>query len=242
MMGPKSYAEQQLRPEKLVEENMQLVRRLAWHFHGRVGHFVEIDDILQAGYLGLVDASQRYSTREGVGFAAYAAIRIRGSIIDHLRRNSNLCRATITMQQKVKHTITMLERDLMRTPTSQEIAKRLDITIQELEEWQARFQANKIQSLEEVYSDQNALFQDNNISPEDKTLQSEMRGLLKMALKKLPEREALVLQLYYVEELNVYEVAAILDVTTGRVSQIKKAAIERLRTFISDMINESVEV
>lgn len=239
MMGPKGYAEQQNRPETLVKEHMQLVRRLAWHFHGRVGHFVEIEDILQAGYLGLVDASQRYSAREGVAFSAYAAIRIRGSIIDFLRRNSNLCRATITMQQKVKQATLSLERELKRTPTPKEIAEHLNIPITELEDWQARFQANKVQSLDEVYSDHNVLFQDQNFSPEDQTLQSEMRGLLKQALKKLPEREALVLQLYYVEELNVYEVAAILDVTTGRVSQIKKSAIERLRVFITELTNDS---
>lgn len=93
-------------------------------------------------------------------------------------------------------------------------------------------------SLDEVYSDHNVLFQDHNFSPEDQTLQSEMKTLLKRALTKLPQREALVLQLYYVEELNVYEVAAILDVTTGRVSQIKKAAIERLRGFIKEMTND----
>ncbi len=142
------------------------------------------------------------------------------------------------MQQKVKQTILVLERELKRTAEPKEIADRLKISISELEDWQARFQANKVHSLDEVYSDHNVLFQDHNFSPEDQTLQSEMKTLLKRALTKLPQREALVLQLYYVEELNVYEVAAILDVTTGRVSQIKKAAIERLRGFIKEMTND----
>lgn len=87
-------------------------------------------------------------------------------------------------------------------------------------------------------SDHNALFQDHNFSPEGQTLQSEMKTLLKRALTKLPQREALVLQLYYVEELNVYEVAATLDVTMGRVSQIKKATTERLRGFIKEVTND----
>lgn len=88
MIAPKAYPEQTPQPEKLIEQHMPLVQRLAWHFHGRVGRFVEIEDLLQAGYLGLVDAGQRYSVREGVTFSAYAAIRIRGSIVDLLRRLS----------------------------------------------------------------------------------------------------------------------------------------------------------
>lgn len=95
MIAPKGYEEQLPSPNKLVESHIPLVQRLAWHFQGRVGRFVEIEDLLQAGYLGLVDASQRYSVRDGVTFSAYAAIRVRGSIIDYLRRNSNLCRQTI---------------------------------------------------------------------------------------------------------------------------------------------------
>lgn len=80
---------------------MGLVQRLAWLFHGRVGRFVEIDDLIQAGYVGLVEASARYSIRDGVSFSAYAAIRVRGAILDMLRRNSNLCRKTISMRQAV---------------------------------------------------------------------------------------------------------------------------------------------
>ena len=236
MIAPAGYAEQKNSPDKLVEENTQFVRRLAWHFHRRTGRFAEIDDLLQAGYLGLVDASQRYSAREGVSFSAYAAIRIRGSIIDYLRRNSNLCRTTISMHQKVRKAQQALEGKLGRAAEATEVAEHLEMDLKEYSEWQARFEANHVQSLDEVYSDHSILFKDHNPSPEEATHQSEMKTQLKMALTKLPQREALVLQLYYVEELNVYEVAAILDVTTGRVSQIKKAAIERLRAMIEDSI------
>ncbi|MEY8881673.1 sigma-70 family RNA polymerase sigma factor [Donghicola sp. XS_ASV15] len=235
MIAPRSYAEQAPSPEKLVKDHMHLVKRLAWHFLGRVGRFVELEDLMQAGYLGLVDASQRYSVREGVSFSAYAAIRIRGSIVDLLRRNSNLCRKTIAMQQEVKKAISALEGELGRTPEAEEVAAKLEIPIEEYEDWQARFQANRVQSLDEVYSDQSMLFEDRNQNSEDLTHQSQLKQLLRNALEKLPEREALLLHLYYVEELNVYEVAAILGVTTGRVSQIKKAAIMRLRGLIGEV-------
>lgn len=187
---------------------------------------------MQAGYLGLVDASRRYSAREGVTFAAYAAIRVRGSIIDCLRRNSNLCRTTISMQQKVRAAERDLEIEHQRTPTPEELSEKMEMTLEELQNWQARFQASRVKSLDEVYTDHSILFQDFTPSPEEATYQSQMRGMLRKAIAKLPEREARVLQLYYVAELNVYEVAAILDVTTGRISQIKRAAIERAHSLI----------
>lgn len=236
MIAPKSYGEQAPNPDKLVEDHMKLVQRLAWHYQGRVGKFAEIDDLLQAGYLGLIDASKRYNVRDGVSFSAYATIRIRGAIVDYLRRNSNLCRNTITMRQKIEKARSDLQKKLERTPELEEIAQALEMPMSELQDWQARFQVNQLQSLDEVYSDHSLLFSDKSVQAEDSLQNSQLKQLLKISLGKLPEREALVLQLYYVEELNVYEVAAVLDVTTGRVSQIKKAAIMRLRDMMSDVL------
>jgi len=237
MIAPQSYQEQRLNSTRLVEEQMPLVQRLAWHFHGRVGRFVEVDDLLQAGYLGLVDASQRYSVCDGVSFAAYAAIRIRGSIIDHLRRNSNLCRNTISMRQAVERARRKLSQNLGREPETVELAEAMEMTTEKLQDWENRFQTNQLHSLDEVYTDHSILFSDNAITAEDALEQSQLKALLRHAIEDLPERNALVLQLYYVEELNVYEIAAILDVTTGRVSQIKKAAIEQLRDLMQSRLN-----
>lgn len=150
MICPKGYDEQSPKADKLVEENRQMVKHLAWHFQGRAGRFVELDDLMQAGYLGLVDASQKYSARDGVTFATYAAIRVRGSIIDSLRRNSNLCRTTIALQQKVRAAEKVLEGELQRTPTNGEIAEKMAMPQEELESWQARFQASRVKSLDEV--------------------------------------------------------------------------------------------
>lgn len=112
----------------------------------------------------------------------------------------------------------------------------MGLTLIELQDWEARFQVNQLQSLDEVYSDFSLLFEDKTSTAEDALQMTQMKGLLAKALGEIPEREAQVLQLYYVEELNVYEIAAILDVTTGRVSQIKKAAILRLRDMLSDVM------
>ena len=236
MIAPRNYGEQAPAPDKLVEDNMHLVQRLAWHYQGRVGKFAEIEDLMQAGYLGLVDASQRYSTREGVTFAAYAAIRVRGSIVDLLRRNSNLCRSTISMRQRISKARLDLEHSLGRAPQIEEVAEAMQMTLTELQDWEAKFQVNQLQSLDEVYTDHSLLFRDQGELPEDKLEQNQLKVHLRESIKDLPEREALVLQLYYVEELNVYEIAAVLDVTTGRVSQIKKAAILRLKDLLQERL------
>jgi RNA polymerase sigma factor for flagellar operon FliA len=171
--------------------------------------------------------------RPGVNFAAYAKIRIRGAIVDHLRANASLCRATLAMQQKMREASNRLEQELSRSPTAPELAEVLGLTTAEVQDWQAEFASSQTRSLDEVYSDHSILFQDTAVSAEDKIQQDELKGLLRLALGDLPQREALVLQLYYVEELNIYEIADILGVTTGRVSQIKKAAVERLRDGIA---------
>lgn len=144
---------------------------------------------------------------------------------------------TIAMQQKVRAAEAKLEGELQRTATVEELAQHMEMNQAELESWQARFQASKVKSLDEVYTDHSLLFEDVTPSPEEATHQSQLRAMLKKALSRLPEREALLLQLYYVEELNVYEVSAILGVTTGRVSQIKRAAIERAHSLIMDQMD-----
>ena len=229
------YLEQKPDVEELITSHMELVRQIAWHVHGRVHASAEIEDLVQIGYYGLVLAAQNYTVQEGASFASYASLRIRGSIVDHLRKNSNLCRTTIQMQQRANKAEHQLQTQLGRSPTSEEVAEKLGITDEEMMDWEQAFQANVHQSLDSVYDDFSIWFVSSENTPEENMSDGQLREMLKTALRTLPEREALVIQLYYVEELNVYEIAEVLEVTTGRVSQIKKAAIGRLRNFIQDM-------
>ena len=231
-MDIKTYSETSKDINILIENNMGLVRKIAWHMHGRVKSAVEIEDLIQIGMYGLVTAAQNYVVKEGVSFASYAGIRIRGEIVDHLRRNSNLCRTTIQMQQKYNASFEKLSRQLQREPKNSEIAKDMDLEASELDNWEQAFAANTHQSLDSVYDEFSIWFASNDQSPEDELSDTELRENLVEALKTLPEREAMLVQLYYVEELNVYEIAEVLEITTGRVSQIKKSAISRLREFI----------
>ena len=225
----KGYPEQIPDVEGLISDHMDLVRKIAWHMHGRVGSAIEIDDLIQIGYFGLVTAAQKYSVKEGASFASYAVLRIRGAIVDHLRKSSNLCRTTIQMQQKTKLVEASLLKKLHRSPSRQEISDELGIKIDEFDEWERAFAANVHTSLDAAYDEFSMWFVSKDSSPEQKLNEADLRKSLRMSLEDLSQKEALVIQLYYVEELNVYEIAEVLDVTTGRVSQIKKSAISKLR-------------
>lgn len=227
-----SYAEQQPDVEELIASHSELVRKIAWQIHGRARHITEIEDIMQIGYTGLIVAAQNYTPLDGASFASYASIRIRGAIVDYLRKSSNLCRTTIQIKKKYNQAVEKLERQLLRQPNRLEIADELDMSEDQLIEWEAAFQANTPQSIDSVYDQFSIWFTSPDNNPEEEVNESELQELLKEALRHLPEREALVIQLYYVEELNVFEIAEVLEVSTGRVSQIKKSAVGQLRQFI----------
>ncbi len=227
-----SYAEQQPDVEELIASHSELVRKIAWQIHGRARHITEIEDIMQIGYTGLIVAAQNYTPLDGASFASYASIRIRGAIVDYLRKSSNLCRTTIQIKKKYNQAVEKLERQLLRQPNRLEIADELDMSEDQLIEWEAAFQANTPQSIDSVYDQFSIWFTSPDNNPEEEVNETELQELLKEALRHLPEREALVIQLYYVEELNVFEIAEVLEVSTGRVSQIKKSAVGQLRQFI----------
>ena len=231
----KGYPEQNPNVEGLISDHMDLVKKIAWHMHGRVGSSIEIEDLLQIGYFGLVSAARKYSVKEGASFASYAVLRIRGAIVDHLRKSSNLCRTTIQMQQKTKRVESALLKRLHRSPTRQEIAYELDIDLNEFDEWERAFAANVHTSLDAAYDEFSMWFVSKDSNPEQKLGEEDLKKSLRNSLEVLSQKEALVIQLYYVEELNVYEIAEILSVTTGRVSQIKKSAISRLRKSMSEI-------
>ena len=230
-----SYPEQQPNVESLIVDNMNLVKKIAWHMHGRVRASIEIEDLMQIGYFGLVTAAQKYSPKEGATFASYAVLRIRGAIVDHLRKSSNLCRTTIQMQQKQKKAVEALTVQLQREPVPSEIAEKMGLNLDEYREWEKAFNANIHQSLDEVYDEYSMWFVSKDSTPEENLDRSQLKDILKVALKELPKKEAMVIQLYYVEELNVYEIAEVMEITTGRVSQIKKSAVSLLRENINKL-------
>ena len=222
--------------ETLIKSCLNLVKKIAWHYHGRVKNIIEIDDLIQIGMLGLVTAAEKFIEKPGVTFSSYARIRIKGEIVDFLRKNSNLCRTTIVNKQKYDQSFEKLQKNLNRDPHDHELMQELNIDINELHKWKEAFAANKLENLDAVYDEFSIWFLSKENDPEEKFNELELRDALLKALKKLEKIEALVIQLYYVEELNVYEIAKILELTNGRISQIKSFAIKKLRHEIKNII------
>ena len=222
--------------ETLIKSCLNLVKKIAWHYHGRVKNIIEIDDLIQIGMLGLVTAAENFIEKPGVTFSSYARIRIKGEIVDFLRKNSNLCRTTIVNKQKYGKSFEKLQKNLNRDPFDHELIQELNIDINELHKWKEAFAANKLENLDAVYDEFSIWFLSKENDPEEKFNELELRDALLKALKKLEKVEALIIQLYYVEELNVYEIAKVLDLTNGRISQIKSLAIKKLRNEIKNII------
>ena len=229
------YADQKIDVDEVIKSNTNLVKKIAWHIYGRASHAIEIEDLMQIGFAALVNAAQQYTRKEGATFATYASIRIKGDIIDHLRKASNLCRTTISMKKRYNKVIIDLQSKLFREPTSEEISKAMGISEVEFREWERAFQANSHESLDSVYDQYSVWFASADDSPEELLNDKDMKEVLKQALQQLSGNEALVIQLYYVEELNVMEIAEVLDVSSGRVSQIKKSAIANLRDGMKNL-------
>ena len=218
---------------QLIENNLELVKKIAWQIFGRVQKVVEVEDLIQQGMEGLVSAAQKYSPKEGVNFQQYAQLRIRGSIIDFLRKNSNLCRTTIKKKQEFEKCKVSLQKELSREPSKYELIEKLGITDDEYNYWEKAFEANTLQSLDQAYDEYSVIYATSSNDPEMSLQDKQLKDQIKKALSVLNQREAMVAQLYYVEELNIYEISEILEISTGRISHIKKVIIEKLRHEIS---------
>ena len=217
---------------ELIENNLVLVKKIAWQIFGRVQNVVEIEDLIQQGMEGLVSAAQKYSPKEGVNFQQYAQLRIRGSIIDYLRKNSNLCTTTIKKKQDYEKKKNELQKKLNREPTKSELIDFMDVPEEEFNYWEQAFEANHVQSLDSAYNEYSILYASSKNDPEMSLQDKQLKLQIRNALSVLNQREAMVAQLYYVEEFNIYEIADILGISTGRISQIKKTIVEKLRDEI----------
>ncbi|MDC0968855.1 FliA/WhiG family RNA polymerase sigma factor [Alphaproteobacteria bacterium] len=221
---------------QLINDHTNLVKKISWHLHARVSAVIEIDDIIQIGMLGLISAAQNYTPQSDASFASYASIRIRGEILDFLRKSSNLDRTTISIKKSAEKAMNTLRNKLAREPHEYEIANELGITTEKYFEWKNAFEASVSRSLDDSYDEYSNWFVAKDLNPEEQINDTELRQSLKEVIKKLDGKEALIIQLYFVEELNIYEIAEVMEVSTGRVSQIKTSAIKKIRENLSKEI------
>jgi RNA polymerase sigma factor for flagellar operon FliA len=220
------------KPEELARTHMPLVRKIAWHVHGRVSSAIDIEDLCQIGMIALVEAANSYEDR-GHAFSTYASMRIRGNMIDHLRRQATMCRSAMVKRRQLGKARADFEKSHGRSPTESELAFAMGLDGAALRAMIDETAAIHQESLDEVYSDHSMWFADIEDQVDVAIERSELRDALADHISDLPEREAMVLQLYFVEEMNLEEIGHTIGVGAARVCQIKKQALDRLRESLT---------
>lgn len=224
--------------QELVEQYAPLVKRIAYHLMARLPSTVILDDLIQAGMLGLLEAMSKYDPGKGASFETYAGIRIRGAIIDEVRRGDWTPRSVHRNGRRVSEAIAAVERRTGRDAQDADVAAELGVSIDAYHALLQDSLDSRLFSYDELAEagehSAGEQFAGDDPGPSQKIQQGAFRQALAEAIAKLPEREKLVLALYYDEELNLKEIGKILGVTESRVSQIHSQAAARLRARLRD--------
>ena len=211
-----------------IAQFMPMVRKLAWYYESSCGGSLDVDDLQQAGLIALTECAQRHDRPNDDGFAAYAKMRVRGAMVDLLRGQSHRPRSAAAWTRKRDVAEQTLRTELGRAPNAAEMARAMEMPLDRYESMRLAASTSAT-SIDECYSDSDTAFSDNRPDPETSLLASEDSGVLAQAIGALPERLQLVLKLYFIEELNLNEIAAVLGVSVPRVHQLKADALKKAR-------------
>jgi RNA polymerase sigma factor for flagellar operon FliA len=223
----------------LLTEHMPLVKRLAYQMKAKLPPSVEVDDLVQAGMMGLLDAINRYEENHGAQFETYAVLRIRGAMLDELRSSDWMPRSTRANMRKVEQAMAALQQQLGRPPSESEVAKSLKLSLADYQELLGDSGGHQLVYYEDFHDDDgNDSFLDRYAVDDDDPLKSlldtDFRQTVIDAIDALPPREKMLMGLYYEEELNLKEIGAVMGVSESRVSQLHTQAVARLRTYLRE--------
>lgn len=225
----------------IVARHAELVRRIAHHMAARLPANVEIDDLVQAGMIGLIEAARNFQSDQGATFETYASIRIRGAMIDAIRAGDWVPRSVHRRYRDLVAATRAIEQREGRAATAQEIAAALGISVEDYHHILQDAARGQLLSLDEYTGDHDGepkLEQQETATPARRLEQAAFRVALGDAIGHLPEREQLVLSLYYEQEMNMREIGAVLNVSESRVCQIHGQAMLRLRSRLADWRDE----
>ena len=226
--------------QQLLLDTAPLVKRIAHHLMARLPAHIEVDDLIQAGMIGLVECAGKFDGSKGASFSTYAGIRIRGAMLDEIRRLGWAPRSVHRKAREIAEMIAEIERETGKSANESEVASRLGITLDDYHATLADVSGSRLFSYDELSDPEEeggfsvGAIASNELSPEQHNEKATFAKALAGQIDTLPEKERLVLALYYQEELNLKEIGEVLGVTESRVSQIRSQATARLRARMHD--------
>lgn len=229
-------AKGQLDRNAMIRQYQPLVRKLAHHMMAKLPPSVEVDDLIQVGLIGLADALSRYEVAQGVQFETFATQRIKGAMLDELRGNDWMSRGSRKSQKDIEVAMRKLEHRLGRTPLESEIASELGMELADYQSLLGKVRGTQLVYLEDMsrkgedddtFLDRHVA--DNDADPLNILRDQRLKQSLVAAIKGLPEREQYIMSMYYEQEMNLKEIASVLDITESRVCQLHSQSIARLR-------------
>jgi RNA polymerase sigma factor for flagellar operon FliA len=226
----------QLDRSAMIKQYQPLVRRLAHYMMAKLPASVEVDDLIQVGLIGLADALSRYESSQGVQFETFATQRIRGAMLDELRGNDWMSRGSRKSQKEIETTMRRLEHRLGRSPIESEIATEMGMSLVDYQSLLGKVRGTQLVYLEDMSrnGEEDDSFLDRHVAdseadPMNMLRDHRLRESLVVAIKSLPEREQYIMSMYYEQDMNLKEIAAVLDVTESRICQLHSQSIARLR-------------
>ena len=236
--GRMNYVEQEaksnVRRDKLVMQHTGMVSRVARHLADRLEGAVDTDDLIQTGLVGLLEAAERYEPVEGVPFEAYVLSRVRGAMMDSLRRN-DWCPRNIRKQGRLlRESRRELQQLLGREPYDHELAEHADMSLDDYQHVMSALDRVGIISLELLQEKGDTCLPLEGDRSSQPVMKQRLKNAFSKSLKQLPEREQIIMALYYDEEMNQKEIARVLDLTEARISQLRSKAVKTLRGMLSE--------
>jgi RNA polymerase sigma factor for flagellar operon FliA len=226
--------------DSLLTEHMPLVKRLAHHMKAKLPPSVEVDDLVQAGMIGLLDAINRYEETHGAQFETYAVMRIRGAMLDELRSSDWMPRTLRQDMRKIENAMAILQQKLGRPPSESEVAKSLKLSLEAYQDMLADGGGHQLVYYEDFGGEEgndnflDRYAHDDEADPLRALMDTGFRQAVINAIDALPPREKLLMGLYYEEELNLKEIGAVMGVSESRVSQLHTQAVARLRATLRE--------
>jgi len=220
-----------------LQEHAALVKRIAHHMMLKLPGSVDVDDLIQAGMIGLLDAASRYDELRGAQFETYAAQRIRGAMLDELRGADWLPRSMRRDTRRIENAISKLQQRLGRAPTETEIANEMSVSLFEYQQLLQEARGAQLVYYEDFHNeDEDSFFDRHDYSTEANPLEllqdERFRTALVQAIERLPERERLLMGMHYEQEMNLREIGEVMGVSESRVCQLHSQAVARLRTTL----------